>query len=198
MSQPPISREGFRDFLGELQDHLIQLREEGTRAVEIDPALVKNLSRPPSAAPPVQAAPTGPALSSGPERWVLAVRDDAVAGRVVWRICADGASYAGEPGALLSSILSAAGFTLSGEPSAEIPASGFALTIAFGMRAFQAACANPRALFDRQRGQVIESPTGKLMGTYAPPDLLPNNVPLKKVVWTDVKAAMAACGIGAR
>jgi hypothetical protein len=51
MSQPPISREGFRNFLGELQDHLIQLREEGTRAVEIDPALVKNLSRPPSAAP---------------------------------------------------------------------------------------------------------------------------------------------------
>jgi hypothetical protein len=197
MSQPPISREGFREFLGELQDHLIQLREEGTRAVEIDPALVKNLSRPP-AATPVPAAPAAPAVTAGPERWVLAVRDDAVAGRVVWRICADGASYAGEAGALLRSILSAAGFTLSGEPSAAIPASGYALSIAFGMRAFQAACANPRALFDRQRGQVIDTPSGKLVGTYAPPDLLPNNVPLKKVVWADVKAAMAACGIGAR
>ena len=198
MSQTPISREGFRDFLGELQDHLIQLREEGTRAVEIDAALVKNLSRPPSSAPPVQAAPAGPAVSSGPERWVLAVRDDALAGRVVWRICADGASYAGEAGALLRSILSAAGFTLAGEPSDAIPSSGFALTIAFGMRAFQSACANPRALFDRQRGQVIDSPSGKLLGTYAPPDLLPNNVPLKKVVWTDVKTAMAACNLGAR
>lgn len=197
MSQPPISREGFRDFLGELHDHLVQLREEGARAVEIDPALVKNLSRPPSAAPPVQAVPTGPVLSSGPERWVLAVREDAVAGRVAWRICADGASYAGDAGALLRSILSAAGFTLSGEPSDAIPASGFTLTIAFGMRAFQAACANPRALFDRQRGQVIDSPAGKLMGTYAPPDLLPNNVPLKKVVWADVKTALASCGLAA-
>ena len=197
MSQTPISREGFRDFLGELQDHLIQLREEGVRAIEIDPALVKNLGRSPAAPPPVMAATASPVLSSGPERWVLAVRDDATAGRVVWRICADGASYAGDAGALLRSILSAAGFTLSGEPSASCPSAGYTLTIAFGMRAFQAACANPRALFDRQRGLVIDSPSGRLLGTYAPPDLLPNNVPLKKVVWTDVKAAMAACGLGA-
>lgn len=197
MSQPPISREGFRDLLGELRDHLVQLREEGARAVEVDPSLVKNLSRPPSAAP-AQAVPAALAVTTGSERWALAVREDTVAGRVVWRICADGASYAEDAGALLRSILSAAGFTLSSEPSTVIPGEGFALTLAFGMRAFQAASANPRAFFDRQRGQVVETPSGKLMGTYAPPDLLPNNVPLKKVVWTDVKAAMAACGLVAR
>ena len=194
-TRPPISREGFQTLLGALRDHLVQLREEGVRAVEVDPALVKDLGRPPSAAP---AGPAPPVVTAGPERWALAVREDVAAGRVVWRVCADAASYDGQAGALLRSILGAAGFALAGEPSATVPSSGFVLTIAFGMRAFQAASANPRALFDRNRGQLLDSPSGKLLGTYAPPDLLPNNVPLKKVVWGDVKAAMAACGLTAR
>ena len=97
----------------------------------------------------------------------------------------------------MRSILAAAGFELAGEPSVEAPAAAASLTIAFGMRAFQAATGNARAPFDRSRGQVVEGGAGRVIGTYAPPDLLPNNVPLKKAVWADIKAGLAACGLEA-
>ncbi len=176
----------------------MQLREEGVRAVEIDPALVRSLGRSPATVSPGPAVPISPVVTAGPERWALAVREDGPAGRLVWRICADGASYEGEAGSLLRSILGAAGFVLAGEPSAQVPTEGFVLTLAFGRRAFLAASANSRALFDRQRGQLLEVAAGKLLGTYAPPDLLPNNVPLKKVVWGDIKTAMAAFSLLSR
>jgi hypothetical protein len=121
-------------------------------------------------------------VTAGPERWGLAIRDDAVAGRVVWRICADGASYAGDAGMLLRSILSAAGFTLLRRAlGRHVPPAGFALTIAFGMRAFQAACAIRARSSTASAGQVID--TSLRQSCWEPtrrPILLPNNVPLKK------------------
>ena len=120
MSQPPVSRAGFQDFLGEFQRHLAHLREEGVRAIEADPALVRKLGQPP--APPVPAAPPARAAATGPERWMLAERRPSGGAPVLWRVCADEASFTGDAGALLRSILAAAGFELAGEPSVAAPA----------------------------------------------------------------------------
>lgn len=192
MSHRTIPREGFLALLDNLKEHIVQLLEDGIRTVDADKEWIQSFGKMPTSALAAKAE-GGASLSPMPGnglRWARAIRRGKTDRPMVWAICAEGVSFQDKAGTLLGSILDAADFDLEVlDMSAQDPKAS--LVLAFGTQAFQHLTGQPRTGFERSRGQVLDTPNGPVLATYASPDLLPNNIPLKRKVWGDIKQALA-------